>query len=124
MDEKDEIKVNDKRRFNEDGESSQVEAEPKVEESPQPESFSGSAETMNFSSFLIGLATQAMVMMGEVPHPETGQSTENLEAAKQTIDVLGLLEEKTAGNLTETEQKLLAEILASVRMAYVSKKKG
>lgn len=74
---------------------------------------------VNFSSFVIGLATQVMVMLGEVPHPETGQVVMQVEAAKQTIDVLGVLEAKTIGNLTQEEDKLLKEVLASVRMAFV-----
>ena len=48
----------------------------------------------------------------------------NLDAAKQLIDILGVLEEKTKGNLSAEEEKLLGDILASVRMAYVGKAKG
>ncbi len=78
-----------------------------------------SQQEVNFSSFVIGLATQVMMMLGEIPHPETGQLMKQTDAAKQTIDVLAVLEAKTKGNLSKDEQNLLAEVLASVRIAFV-----
>lgn len=80
-------------------------------------------ESLDFRSFIVSLATQALVMLGEVPNPETGQVTMHLEAAQQTIDILGMLQEKTKGNLTAEEDKLLNDILVSVRMAFVKKRR-
>lgn len=82
-----------------------------------------SFESLDFRSFIVSLATQALVMLGEVPNPETGQVTIHLEAAQQTIDILGMLQEKTKGNLSVEEDKLLNDILVSVRMAFVKKRR-
>ncbi len=78
----------------------------------------------DFSSFVVGLATQALMMLGEMPNPETNRPMLNVEGARQTIDLLALLEEKTRGNLSAEEDQLLGEILASLRMAFVAKVKG
>lgn len=141
----DEILVRDRRRFNEDGSARKVseegewerksaerqpEAQPQQEQAkPQPSRAAAGKPSpaeaeldVDFSSFIVGLATQVLVMLGEIPHPETGLTVKQLDAAKQTIDILALLEIKTQGNLTGDEQQLLGEILASVRMAYVRSK--
>lgn len=83
------------------------------------ESVSGGNMEIDFSSFVVSLATQAMMMLGEVPHPESGKRGVNMEAARQTIDILGLLEDKTQGNLTDAEAHLLSEALTSLRLAFV-----
>lgn len=80
---------------------------------------------MDFSSFIFSLANQAMMMMGAIPNPETKLVSMDLGLARQAIDIIGLLEEKTKGNLTEQEVTLISDILASLRMAFVEKvKKG
>jgi hypothetical protein len=81
----------------------------------------GEEHRVDFPSFLVSLATQGFVMMGEVPHPETQQTVTNLDAAKETIDILAMLEEKTQGNLSSEEQKLLAELLTALRLTFVKK---
>lgn len=78
---------------------------------------------VDFSSFVVSLATQALAVLGEVPSRETGGITVNLEAAKQMIDILGMLEQKTKGNLTADEGRMLTEILSSIRIAYVNRVK-
>ena len=77
--------------------------------------------SVDFSSFVVSLATQALMMIGEIPNPESGLLATNFEAARQTIDILAMLEGKTKGNLTEEEDKLLGEVLASLQIAYVRK---
>lgn len=79
---------------------------------------------VNFSSFIVGLAHQAMVMLGEVPDPRTGKANVSLEGARETIDLLALLEEKTQGNLNAEETRLLTEVLATLRLAFVGKARG
>ena len=79
---------------------------------------------VNFSGFLVGLAHQAMVMLGEVPDPGTGQVVSDFGAARETIDLLGLLEEKTKGNLTAEESRLLSEVLATLRIQFVQRTTG
>ncbi|NIA21319.1 MAG: DUF1844 domain-containing protein [Anaerolineaceae bacterium] len=66
------------------------------------------------------LAAQALMMMDPRTDPETGKSAMNLTLAKHSIDLLGMLEEKTGGNLTDQEKSLLDTVLYQVRMAYVS----
>jgi len=82
---------------------------------------SGTSERVEFASFVVSLATQALSLLGEIPNPESGEMFVSFEAARQTIDILGMLEEKTKGNLIPEEERLLSEVLSSLRMAYVNK---
>ncbi len=70
-------------------------------------------------TFLSGLASQVLVGLGEVEHPISGKKEKNLSQAKYTIDLLEVLKEKTAGNLTEVEEKYLDGMLYDLRMKYV-----
>ena len=76
---------------------------------------------LDFSGFVLGMMHQAVIMLGEAPHPDTGEVIENIEIAKQTIEILAMLEQKTKGNLTTDEDKLLHDGLTGLRMAYVAK---
>ena len=78
---------------------------------------------INFSTFIFSLNSSALVHLGLVEDPATGQKSKNIPVAKQTIDLLGMLEEKTKGNLTEDEEKLLKNILHDIRMMYVRESK-
>lgn len=74
---------------------------------------------ITFGTFIISLASSAAFALGEAPHPETGATEKNLPLAKQTIDVLAMLEEKTRGNLTDEERKLLDAVLYDLRLRFV-----
>ncbi len=74
---------------------------------------------INFSSFIISLSSSVFVHLGDMPDPATGEITKNLPLAKQTIDLLGLLREKTRNNLLEEEEKLFDHLLYDLRMRYV-----
>lgn len=74
---------------------------------------------VNFSSFLFSLASSAFVHLGAVPEPGTGETKKDLPLAKQTIDILGLLREKTRGNLTSEEENLFDHLLYDLRMQYI-----
>jgi len=76
---------------------------------------------LDFSTFVMSLSSSAMMHLGEIPEPESGVQQENLPMAKQTIDLLSLLEEKTTGNLSADENRLLKDILFELRMKYVRK---
>ena len=74
----------------------------------------------SFMVLMSTLATQAMAAMGLIPDPMTGQPSVNLPMAKHFIDLLGMLQEKTQGNLTEEEANHLRDGLHQLRMIYVS----
>ena len=75
---------------------------------------------LSFTAFVISLATTAAIHLGDLPDPATGQPLEpNLEGAKQMIEILTILEEKTRGNLTAEERQVLEQVLYELRLHYV-----
>jgi len=74
---------------------------------------------MDFSTFILSLNQSAFVHLGIVDDPASGAKNKQLELAKQTIDLLGMLEEKTKGNLTAEESGMLKNILYDLRIIYV-----
>ena len=74
---------------------------------------------VTFSTFVLSLSTQALVHLGEIADPASGQVSTDLVAAKQIIDILGVLETKTKGNLDQAEQGLVESMLYDLRMRYV-----
>lgn len=80
-------------------------------------------DRIDFSTFILSLATSAQVHLGAIPNPATGKQEKDLALAKQTIDILGILEEKTKGNLSEQEGRLLQHLLFDLRMMYVEQNK-
>lgn len=91
-------------------------------EFPSPDEVS--LPEIDFSSFVFSLSTSALLHLGEVADPITGKIEKDLPLAKQTIDILGMLQEKTRGNLTADEEKLLENLLADLRWRYVREVKG
>lgn len=115
------FQVRDRRRFDASGEARTEERQ--ASEAPQP---SGAADArpdaelpVTFSTFLLGLSTQALLHLGEIPNPMSNQVETDLGAAKHVIDILGVLETKTRGNLDEGEQRLVTSVLYDLRMRYV-----
>jgi hypothetical protein len=76
---------------------------------------------ITFGTFVVGLSTQALVHLGELPDPHTKQPAEDLPAAQQLIDIIAMLENKTRGNLDPDEQSMLEAILFELRMKYVER---
>lgn len=74
---------------------------------------------INFATFVVSLSTQALMHLGEIPDPMTNQQERDLPAAQHMIDILGMLQEKTRGNLDHEEEGLLRSILFDLRMKYV-----
>jgi hypothetical protein len=74
---------------------------------------------IDFSTFILSLSSSAAVHLGLVPHPEGGGPGRNLPMARQTIDILNILQDKTKGNLTGEEERLIGEVLYNLRMAFV-----
>ena len=77
---------------------------------------------INFPTFIISLNASALVNLGAIEDPASGKKVKDLPIAKQTIDILSMLEEKTRGNLTEEEEKILKNILYDLRIIYVKEK--
>jgi len=96
--------------------SQKEEAEPTGEQDP--------GQGVNFASFLLSLATTGMVHLGEIPEPSSGQKMEDLGAARQMIDILGILKEKTEGNLSAEEDHLLENVLYELRLKFMEKSKA
>lgn len=76
---------------------------------------------IDFSTFVLSLSSSAMVNLGEAPDPSTGRVDFQPHLAKQVIDILSMLQQKTKNGLDEEEQKLLCEMLYTLRMKYVDK---
>jgi hypothetical protein len=126
------FKVQDRRRFAEP-EMGGREAEEPTEESPstpEPELAAGGRPAaddaapgelgeVTFSTFIMGLTTQALVHLGEIADPSQPDAGRDLPAAKQMIDLLGILSDKTKGNLDAAEEQLLGSMLYDLRMRYV-----
>ena len=79
--------------------------------------------TLDFATFVLGIIGSAYVHLGDAPNPE-GQPERNLLLARQDIDLLGLLQEKTKGNLTGDEERLLEQALCDLRMRWVEVSRG
>jgi len=79
---------------------------------------------IDFSTFVMSLGSSALVHLGEMAHPEGKEEQENLSLARQTIDILAMLEEKTRGNLTTEESRFLMDLLSELRLRFVERKTG
>ena len=105
----------------EDREATDNAVDPKAQ--PEVES---EAETLlpeiNFPTFIFSLNSSALMQLGLIEDPSTGNKVKNLALAKQTIDILGMLEEKTRGNLANDEENMIKNILYDLRMIYVKEK--
>ncbi len=115
------VKVTDRRRVDENGEVRE-----NVEESPRKEPAESSTQAaktppkaIDFATFVYSLFTQGLLALGEIPHPDTQEKTRDLLLAKNTVDILELLTEKTRGNLTEDESKMLASLLHELHLHFV-----
>lgn len=126
--------IKDKRRFDADGKEREGAASA---EEAKSDSSAATVETseasfemkeehaqakspeIDFSSFVMSLATQALIQLGEMSPPSGLDLPVDKVAAKQTIDILEMLRVKTEGNLEDAEDRLLEEILHNLRMSYV-----
>ena len=127
--------VNDRRTFSEENQEGETQdKEQSAESAPEVEAQASSATEepqaaearqepplpeINFSTFVVSLNASALLHLGAIEDPNTGQTNKNLSMAKQTIDILNLLEEKTVGNLSTEETNLLKNILYDLRIIYV-----
>jgi hypothetical protein len=115
----------DRRKIFSDTEKEAEPRKPEPEEKPAEEK----AETqsapppplpeINFSTFIVSLSTEVIFHLGEYPHPVTGEKNKDLPMAKHVIDTLAMLKDKTKGNLTEDEARLMDGMLYDLRMAFI-----
>ncbi len=144
------FKVDDRRRFSAEGElkpEHRGEEPPRTETAPNPAIQTGATAPpttaqppenpskagaarggaeggeISFATFMVGLSTQALVLLGEIPDPNGDAGGPNLPAAQQLIDIVGMLQEKTRGNLDHDEHELLEGILFELRVKYVERKR-
>lgn len=126
------FKVQDRRRFSpetgearEDTEKADVSEAPRAGPSKEEEPAQKNKATnetlpeINFSTFVISLSTQALMHLGEIPNPLSGKVENDIPVAKQMIDIISVLREKTRGNLDQGEEKLMEDVLFDLRMKYV-----
>lgn len=78
---------------------------------------------IDFNSFILSFSSSAMMNMGVIPNPMTREIEKDLPMAKQTIDILAMLEKKTQGNRTSEEDRFLSAILYDLRMKFVEESK-
>jgi hypothetical protein len=128
--------IKDKRIFDESGEArpedfkkEETAGDRKSEEkSPGKDDQAATQEEyfpeVTFSSFVLSLSTTIMYHLGDFPDPETKKANKNLAAAKQTIDLLSMIKNKTAGNLDTDEKALLEGILYELMIRYVKEKEA
>lgn len=125
------FKVQDRRRFSATGEAREDSGEeraeapssapsaPPVDVGAAPDATAGGEIT--FATFVFSLSTQALVHLGEIADPVDGATRVHLDGARQIIDILALLADKTSGNLDEAETLLLESALYDLRMRYVER---
>jgi hypothetical protein len=129
--------VKDRRRFTEEAEAEEKKEEAQAEpaasareqksasaretSSSEEQAKGGPFPEVTLATFIFSLSSSALVHLGEIPEPETNQSNIDLPIAKQIIDTLGMLEEKTKGNLDQDEERLLKAVLYDLRMRYIQK---
>jgi hypothetical protein len=145
-DEKKDFEVKDRRIFSQDGQETEStdqespassppdeeQAAAANEETREPEAQETSPDDksdeppplpeINFATFVVSLNASALLHLGALEDPTTGKTEKSLPMAKQTIDILSMLEEKTAGNLAKDEENLLKNILYDLRIIYVKEK--
>jgi len=142
------FQVVDKRRFDSSGQERNTDTTPTVQaetstnppasERPTPASHDGGtasnftmkespqvdeAESVAFTSFIMSLATQVLVQIGEMQPPQGMNIPIDLESARQTIDIMTMLQRRTKGNLSAEEVRFMEEVLHSLRVSFISAKK-
>ncbi len=101
-----------------DAETNQTSEKPAAETQEPPPQF----PEINFATFVASLNASALLHLGVIEDPSSSAKNKNLPMAKQTIDILNMLQEKTIGNLSQEEENMLKNILYDLRMMYVREK--
>jgi hypothetical protein len=119
--------VTDRRSFSEGGEARVREdpPTPPANDAAGPGTAPGAPTlpSVDFHTFVLSLGSSTLLHLGELEHPDVGAPQIDLPLAKHTIDILVMLEEKTKGNLTPAEEKLIGSLLYDLRLRYVEAQK-
>ena len=120
--------IKDKRSFDEEGqikeeEKEGVKKEEKMEEPKKEEAKRTPLPEVNFNSLIFSLSSSALLHIGEISDPQSGETKKDLDLAKHSIDIIAMLKDKTKGNLTDEEQQFLDNILTDLRLRYVKASK-
>jgi hypothetical protein len=114
--------VTDRRIFADEQGTARVEEAPGAAAAPKAAEADG-PPPMDFHTFVLSLGSSALMHLGELERPGAGAPAKDLPMAKHTIDILAMLQEKTRGNLTADEQKLLESLLYDLRLRFVEARK-
>ena len=132
------FKVEDRRPFDQDGEKkaeakarfhapssgpAEVGEDAGKKEGKASSESEGKYEPIDFKSFLVSQSYVSYMYLGDTPNPESGNVEVNLPAARQMIEFIAMIKEKTKGNLDEEEESLLDSLLSQLRVRYVQKTK-
>jgi hypothetical protein len=121
--------VKDRRSFDAEGDLKEEEKEAAETKKPEQPPIEGNKQAestqapplpeVNFSSLIFSLSSSALLHIGEIADPQTGQKRVDLPMAKHSIDIISMLKDKTNGNLDDEEQKFIDSILTDLRLRYV-----
>ncbi|MGK7346217.1 MAG: DUF1844 domain-containing protein [Candidatus Nitrospinota bacterium M3_3B_026] len=115
--------VDKRRRSGEEEESAPARDEkpapPEKEPAAGEEPAGGAVPPIDFPTFIVSLSSSAAYHMGGYQDPVSGKTSMNKDLARQTIDIIAMLREKTRGNLTEDEERLISNLLRDLRMKFV-----
>lgn len=120
---KDKRSLDERGELKEEGQEEEIKGEEKNEEPKREEPQKVPLPEVSLSSLVFSLSSSALLHLGEIADPQTGEKKEDFALAKHSIDTIGMLKEKTKGNLTEEEDKFLESILTDLRWRYVKAKK-
>ena len=116
---KDKRSLDEKGELKEEGREEEIKGEEKKEEPRKEEPQRVPLPEVSLSSLVFSLSSSALLHLGEIADPQTGEKMEDFALAKHSIDTIGMLKEKTEGNLTEEEDKFLESILTDLRWRFV-----
>jgi len=120
--------VKDRRSFDEEGdlkdeketgEVKEPKQQPKEEKKDKSSNQNPPLPEVNFNSLIFSLSSSALLHIGEIADPQTGQKRVDLPMAKHSIDIISMLKDKTEGNLDDEEKKFIDSILTDLRLRYV-----
>lgn len=122
--------IKDKRSFDEEGKLKEEEKDQDVKKEAEEKKEAQEEEPkrpplpeVNFNSLIFSLSSSALLHLGEIADPQSGETKKDLDLAKHSIDIIAMLQDKTKGNLTDEEKKFIDNILTDLRLRFVKASK-